>query len=69
MFKEYLGYFYDIYKAPCWLFIIALGLFMIFNDSPMLLKESKNDSEMIKIIGWVYIIGSTAVFLIMKVVK
>lgn len=69
MFREYLGYFYDVYKAPYWLFIIALGLFMIFNDSPRLMKKSKNDAVMIKIIGWVYIIGSTAVFLIMKVVK
>lgn len=66
MFKEYLGYFYDVYKTPCWIFIIALSLFMIFIDYPRLLKKSKSDAMLMKVIGFTYIIGSTAVFILIK---
>ncbi len=69
MIKEYLGYLSDVYKTPIWLFIIGLSLYMIFIDSKQLSQINTKDSKILKIIGWVYLVGGSALFLLIKMVK
>lgn len=69
MINDYLYSFYEIYKAPFWLFIIAIGLIMIFYDAPILIKKSNSDATIIKTIGWVYIIGGSLIFLFIQIMR
>lgn len=69
MLNDYLYSFSQIYNAPFWLFIIAIGLFMIFYDARILVKKSDTDAVIIKIIGWIYIIGGTFIFIIIKTMR
>lgn len=69
MFDEYMDSFYEIYRAPFWLLIVALGLFMIFYDSPKLMSSSKSDASMIKTIGWAYIVVGSLIFIFIKILR
>lgn len=69
MINDYLYSFYEIYKAPFWLFIIAIGLIMIFYDAPILIKKSNSDATIIKTIGLVYIIGGSLIFLFVQIMR
>ncbi len=69
MLNNCLDSFVQIYKAPFWLFVVAIGLFMILYDSKILMRKSDTDAMVVKTIGWVYIIGGTLIFIIIKTMR
>lgn len=67
MFGNYIYSFLELHKAPFWIFVILLSLFIIFFDCSKL--KSKKDIKLIRVIGLIYIVGSTLIFFINEVIK
>lgn len=66
---NYLHSLLEICKTPFWLFVVILGLFMIFYDSKNLRLADKKSSQIIKWIGIIYIFASTVIYITANFVR
>ena len=67
--KNIVEHIQGLFTLPILTTFILIGLFLLLVDMPKLKKQKYNKESVIaKILGFVYILGSIALFIVMKII-